>query len=68
MIFYLKLKVKMFYKYCLYKSIINVLCKYYEEWICFFFILCFVLIVVKIGNDVFMFGGFVSIVFGMCFV
>lgn len=29
----------------------------------FFFIL-----VVNIGNDVFMFGGFVSIVFGMCIV
>lgn len=34
-----------------------------KEWICFFFIL-----VVNIGNDVFMFGGFVSIVFGMCIV
>lgn len=63
MFFYLKFKVKIFNNYCKYKSIIYVLCKYYEEWICFFFIL-----VVNIGNDVFMFGGFVSIVFGMCFV
>lgn len=65
MIFYLKLKAKMFHKYCLYKSTANVLCKYHEEWTCPFFISCLVLIAVKTGNDVSTFGGSASIVSGM---